>query len=142
MCSISVWLNENWTENQCQNCPFGLWICCIKICPSKNEGGLAYHYVPYKNTLGLESVHTPKKFIQTRRTLFCFWSRLDNNQGGCEHFRAQVYVLLCWIIQFCIPQMAPFFLQNYVLFVDENILVDGKVLQLYLFSSATFMKYI
>ena len=37
-------------------------------------------------TLGLESVHTPKKFIQKRRTLFCFCSRLDNNQGGVNTF--------------------------------------------------------
>ena len=27
-------------------------------------------------------------------------------------------------------------------FVDENILVDGKVVQLFLFSSTAFMKYI
>ena len=44
------------------------------------------------DTLGLESLGTPKKFIQTRRTLFCFCSHLDNNQGGCQHFQTQVYI--------------------------------------------------
>ena len=42
-------------------------------------------------TLGYESLDTPKKLIQKRRTLFCFYSRLDNNQGGCQHFHTQVY---------------------------------------------------
>ena len=37
-------------------------------------------------TLGLESLDTPTKFIQKRRTLFCFCSRLDNNQGGVNTF--------------------------------------------------------
>ena len=50
------------------------------------------HVVPGRDTLGYESLDTPKKFIQTRRTLFCFYSRLDNNQGGCQHFHTQVYL--------------------------------------------------